>query len=237
MEVKAASPLSIKIKVPDSHKGPLFIVFDLNKNKKTGSHKFIRTYKVEPNPEAVLNLLVPGYLSKCYIRLFTLKDGNLSQIGNGLRMYVMSHNMLDGKDFIKSFQNSFKKMGKKLLFLQHLINVSKKYANNNYGTPEISGNEPVWWWDSQIHDKMLLEAIYKLGASSYHASLKNSEEYGFTGDKFKAFLEERRKTVMEKDSDTKSEDLDANEFPSMSLLNKRAQKIIDKLLVVRRMSY
>jgi len=157
------------------------------------------------------------------------------------------------KIFFKSFQKSFKKYGKKLIFLQHLNKLFNRMENDlsELTMPEIKGKGPCWWWNPENHDKHLLKAIYLYGYTSFHQKLKELDELGFCGEEFDKYREQIYKDLKEKeqtiendkdkentdDKKKKPKEIDVNDFPPQSKLNQRAQKLIDKLLVNRRLSY
>jgi len=208
IEVVSGSKFSLNVYVPQTEKSPAFVVLDLNKNKKTGSSKFVRHFAIAPeefeNGKKEVEIMVPGFLTKYYVKLYVLRNGNFSKIGKGLRFYSKSHAILDIKEFFNSFQKSFKKYGKRLIFLQHLNKLVSRMGEDLSEIktfPTISGKLPSWWWNPEEHDRLLLKAIYRYGYNLCQKKMKEVEELGFCGEKFNQYLENKRIEKMKQDEE------------------------------------
>lgn len=82
---------------------------------------------------------------------------------------------------------------KKALFLNHLKSLAKRQEStfprllicNRYGDdfkrmtiPDTGKSVPVWWWDSEMHDKPALITVWNEGYGQYGNLVKDASEFG-----------------------------------------------------------
>eukprot|EP01130_Rhizamoeba_saxonica_P008025 TRINITY_DN3240_c0_g1_i2.p1 TRINITY_DN3240_c0_g1~~TRINITY_DN3240_c0_g1_i2.p1 ORF type:complete len:1296 (+),score=340.60 TRINITY_DN3240_c0_g1_i2:261-4148(+) len=228
-QVFASKSITLEITTPGP--GDYFVVFDLSKNRKKAS-KIMRQFHINSEEmgesQQELTFPVPGFLGKYYIRLYTIQDGNLVLYGKSLRLYVVSHPLLESSEFIESFQSTFKTYQKKLMMLMHLqqvIDPDTGNINENINIPLVKTKIPVWWWEPHHHDVILLRALWKYGFGVQ----KMKEDYGFDSEEFSDYLAGRAKSI--------KEDIEVDAWPTTSALNQRCYRIMGELLKKKRISY
>eukprot|EP01130_Rhizamoeba_saxonica_P013576 TRINITY_DN5809_c1_g1_i1.p1 TRINITY_DN5809_c1_g1~~TRINITY_DN5809_c1_g1_i1.p1 ORF type:complete len:1529 (-),score=423.68 TRINITY_DN5809_c1_g1_i1:329-4915(-) len=223
-QLVAGNKVSIKIEVPTA--GDYILIFDLNRNERTGNPQFVRSFPVSitdpSNLSAEVEVITPGFLSKYYIRLYRIDSGKFYQFGNILRMYIISHPLLETPDFLRGLGNTYKNYQNKL---SNLLKLRKILCEGRLDDPpaKVSTKLPAWWWIPELHDSMLLLAVDKLGHGA--PGLQESHDFIFSTEEFKHYLQ-NRKSELEASG---MQGLDTDEWPSLSALVARTNQLINAI--------
>jgi len=207
---------------------------------------FLMDHNIINKDTKTLTLDLPGFPGTYEISSYQLVCNQLKQSPKPkLVVKVETHAVLKTDDFVKMASRASSTWSNRLAVLNDLQGVFKTFGPNLSKLkqiPILRLKPPVWWWESQPHDKSLLCAFYKHGFGQI-LKLKDDATLNFSGPAFEQLVQKKQSAniplELDKLKSEQKENFDANlatqkaktlyaldSFPSASLLNKRCIRVL-----------
>jgi len=151
-----------------------------------------------------VSFVVPGFIGSYVVQLYKLdkiKDNEAICVpfGNSLRFRItQEHSTIRHP---KNIHRSIKK-----LEVMRTLNTIAIRNNNDFKSLKIPTlqKQPVWWWQSPEHDRLLLDTVFKLGSDCTQIMFTDRNCSFFSKD-FEEDLKSKRKKLLKESKKTRDE--------------------------------